>query len=207
MVRKNFRKNLRIRKSIRGINRRIQGIKLPVPADPPGFVQIPWNKIWLSDTISLSADKNQKSYSPKDLHNIFVAQIGLTTTTEMSYRLIRVQTWNLSGNFINLQCQDLTIGLGAQDYLIQVEDQSGRNKWAKVGYAYPVSQTKVSFSSIDDENLFRVGCEKGDKLEVRCLVLWKPRVNTLPNNRSKIKVIEERIAALELLASKMVIGE
>lgn len=170
------------------------GVNIRPSADPPSFVQIPWNSIILSDTVTLSG--NQKNYSPTDIHGILIAQIGLVTTSELSYRLREVRAWNLSGNYLNLQCQDLTIGLGAQDYITQVEDQAGRNRWAKVGYIYPTSQQKVSFSSIDTENVFRVGAGTSDKIEVRMHVLWKPRVNTLPN-LSRHSKLEQRIAALE----------
>lgn len=171
------------------------GVIIRPSADPPSFVQIPWNSIILSDTLTLSG--NQKNYVPTDIHGILVAQIGLVTTSEMSYRLREVRAWNLSGEFINLQCQDLTIGLGAQDYLTQIEDQAGRNRWAKVGYIYPTSQQKVSFSSTDAENVFRVGAADKNKIEVRIHILWKPRVNTLPNVSRQSK-LEQRITELEL---------
>lgn len=190
---------------IRTVRNVINGRSLRLPADPPMFTQIPWNSITLEDTPTLGAEANQKSYNGSDLFNILKAQIGLDideAKTQFSLRIMSIMCWNLSGGEVNLQVEDFVIGFGAQDYLQQISDAPGRNRWAKCGYQLPASQNKVAFTSNDTENLFRVGAFKGDTLCVRVRLLWKTRVNTAPNEqlrmKDRISQLEARLNALQL---------
>lgn len=188
------------------IQAKIKGSVLSPPADPPRFTQIPWNTIIINDEPTLSASINQKVYTAKTLSNIFISQIGLTTTTELSFRLTTIQVWNLSGNPVNLEVNDFTIGFGTNDFIVQVEDTPGRNRWARIGYNLPASQQLIAFNSTDTEQLFKVGCSAGDKLQVRCRLLWKPRVNTTPNARQTVSSLHSRITQLEKYIDDLRLG-
>lgn len=175
----------------------VKGKVLKLPADPPKFEQIPWNTIVISDTPTLAADAEQKIYTATTIYNVLIAQIGLKTTSQLSFRLQNIQCWNTSGNSINLEVNDMTIGFGSNDFLVQAEDAPGRNRWARLGYVLPQSQQLVSFNSTDTEPLFKVGATKGDTIIIRCRLLWKPRVNTTPNIQARQSSLESRIAHLE----------
>lgn len=91
---------------------------------------------------------------------------------------------------------DLTIGLGANDFLAQFEDIPGRNQWARVGYLYPTSQNLVIFSGNDTETLVTVTADNGSTICVRFHVLWRFRFGTLPN-RTTPSSVQERLSQLE----------
>lgn len=175
-----------------------KGRVLRLSADPPKFTQIPWWQIIISDEPTLPS--TTKEYTATTIKNIFVAQIGLVTTSDLSFRLQRIEVWNLSGNPVNLEVQDFTVGFGANDFLVQAEDVPGRNRWARVGYSLPTSQQLIAFSSGDSDSLFKVSATKGDKLQVRVRLLWKPRVHTAPNSHTQLKTrveqLEQQLATL-----------
>lgn len=205
------RSNRNLSRQIGRLRASVKGHSLTLPADPPKFTQIPWNTIILNDEPTLGKDKNQRVYSASTIFDIFKAQTGLQPSGDISFRLIRVSTWNLSGNPINLEVLDLTIGFGSADYLVQLEDTPGRNRWARIGYELPESQRLVSFNSKDTEPCFSVGCTAGDKIQVRIKVLWKSRVNTIPNRGNRVSTqvsnLEARIATLESTLSRFSIEE
>lgn len=182
------------------LRRDVMGKSLSLPADPPRFTQMPWNNIVLSDNVKFNQTVNTKNYTASDIAGIFTAQTGdANKKDKLSFRLMRVEVWELSGKKVTLECYDLTIGLGANDFLAQLEDIPGRNHWARVGFQYPLSQSLVVFSGNDTETLVTVTADVGSTLCVRFKVLWKWRYSTLPNRRqTEIQDLKRRIEALEL---------
>lgn len=172
--------------------------------DPPSFAQIPWHPITLSDNVTLTALQNSKNYTATSLGNIFKAQTGSTQANEtLSFRLMQVSVWELSGKKITLGVYDLTIGLGANDYLAQLEDVPGRNQWARVGFKYPVSQNLVVFSGNDLETLVTITADNSSLLCVRFHVLWRFRYGTLPNRQRSEASLHTRLLHLEQRMSSL----
>jgi len=174
----------KLRSAIRQVRIADNGLVLKnLPADPPAYVQIPWNSIVLSDTFEVGQQFKQKKYTGGDLFAILKAQTGLDDKAErISMRIKSVKAWEVSGKSINLEANDLTIGFGENDYLAQVSDHPGRNRWGKVGYMWPESQQKVIFSGNDSETLVTLGSAVTQPVFVcRFDILWKIRVNTTPN--------------------------
>lgn len=193
------------RGAVRALRGAVKGRKVVPPADPPQFEQIPWNTITLGDNPLLGSD-GFKRYTGEDIAGVLKAQIGLNTTTALSMRILDIRVWNVKeseNSFINLQVEDFTIGFGAQDYQVHIEDFAGRNRWAKVGYQLPISQQKVIFSSADTEELFTVGGVAGARFVTRIRLLWKTRVTTLPNKEP----LQQRVERLEKLLAKVVIAD
>lgn len=198
-------KNRGNRGAIKRLRTAMKGRRVVPPADPPQFEQIPWNTITLGDNPELGED-GFKKYRGEDIAAVLKAQIGLTSNTPLSMRLQDIRVWlvePVENAFINLQVEDFTIGFGAQDYQVHVEDFAGRNRWARVGYELPVSQQKVIFSSSDTEELFTVGGVAKARFVTRIRLLWKTRVTTLPNREP----LQQRVDRLEKLLAKMVITE
>lgn len=180
-----FRRSFNRSKANRRVTRVRQDIKgqhLTLSPDPPSFTQIPWHPIVLSDNVSLLATVNTKSYTATSLANIFKAQTGCTQANDkLSFRLMQVSVWELTGKKVTLEILDLTIGLGANDFLAQIEDVPGRNQWARAGYKYPVSQNLVAFSGNDTETIVVITADNGSTICVRFHVLWRFRYGTIPN--------------------------
>lgn len=190
-----------VRAAVRRLRQTVKGRKVVPPADPPQFEQIPWNTITLGDNPELGSD-GYKKYTGMELAEILKAQIGLTTLTALSMRLQDIRVWlvePVENAFINLQVEDFTIGFGAQDYQVHIEDFAGKNRWARVGYELPVSQQKVIFSSTDTEELFTVGGVAKARFVTRIRLLWKTRVTTLPNKEP----LQQRVERLEAILARM----
>lgn len=170
----------------------IKGKPLKIPADPPSFTQVPWNSIILSDPIKLK-ENEVKKYAPADLYEMLKAQAygpifkeDITAPVTkfgkyISFRIQAIKCWNLSGFNINLQVLDLSTALGADDLMVQLEDQPGRNKWARVGYSYPSSQSILGLSGHDTEHFCYISSGKASDVVTHFHVLWKCRTITLPN--------------------------
>lgn len=183
---------------VRKLRNELKGTRLRLSADPPHFAQIPWHAITVSDTPTLLVTVNTKSYTAATLCNVFKAQTGCTQDNDkLSFRLLSVSVWETSGKPITLEVLDLTIGLGANDYLVQLEDQPGRNHWARVGYRYPTSQNLVAFSGNDTETIVQITSTNGASLIVRFHVLWRFRYDTLPNAPSPHRSLSQRLSLLE----------
>lgn len=197
-------RNLQLRLS--RLQRVQNGIKLRLNPDPPSFVQIPWNSCTVNDSPTLNSTSNSKVYKAVDICNIFKAQTGCSQANgQLSFRIMEVDVWEVSGKTLTLEVYDFTIGLGANDYLVQFEDVPGRNQWARTGYILPESQNKVVFSGDDTESLVTVTTGLAASLIVRFKLLWKFRFGTLPNlERASI---ETRVSHLESLLSKAVLTE
>lgn len=191
----------RANRRITNLRRDVSGRKLNLSADPPSFIQIPWQPITLSDNPVLNATVNTKNYTASNICDIFKSQTGCSQLNgQLSFRLFQASVWERSGKKITLECYDLTLGLGANDYLLQAEDIPGRNQWARVGYRYPTSQNLVIFSGNDTETLVSVTSELGATLCVRFHVLWRFRFGTLPNRQpnfaDRLLSIEQKLQAL-----------
>lgn len=192
----------RANKRITNLRRDVSGRKLNLSADPPSFIQIPWQPITLSDNPALNATVNTKSYTASSICDVFKSQTGCSQVNgQLSFRLFQVSVWERSGKKVTLECYDLTLGLGANDYLIQTEDIPGRNQWARVGYRYPTSQSLVIFSGNDTETLVTITSDLGALLCVRFHVLWRFRFGTLPNRQpnsfaDRLSLLEQKLLAL-----------
>lgn len=188
------------------VRNNLKGQHLTLSPDPPSFTQIPWHPIVLSDNVSFIATVNTKNYTATSIANIFKAQTGCKQPNEeLSFRLVRVSVWELSGKKITLEVLDLTIGLGANDFLAQLEDIPGRNQWARVGYLYPTSQNLVIFSGNDTETLVTVTADNGSTICVRFHVLWRFRFGTLPNRTTPIPSVQQRLSVLEQQFHKLML--
>jgi len=206
------RRQLRRRTQARRLNQRITSVRndikgrsLRLTPDPPAFHQIPWAPITLSDNVTLLPTVNTKSYTASSIANIFKAQTGCENANDkLSFRLVQVSVWELSGKKITLEVIDLTIGLGSNDFLAQLEDIPGRNQWARVGFKYPTSQNLVVFAGNDTETLVVITADNGSTLCVRFHCLWRFRYGTLPNLatrdalKRKLEQLEREIASLRL---------
>lgn len=206
--------NRRSRSNAARANRRVtilrqdvKGQHLRLSPDPPSFTQIPWQPITLSDSPVLGLLVNTKNYTAADICNIFKAQTGCSqANTGLSFRLFQVSVWELSGKKVTLEVYDLTLGLGANDYLAQLEDIPGRNQWARVGYKYPTSQNLVIFSGNDAETLLQVTSENGASFAVRFHVLWRFRFGTIPNRTIAPNNLAARLDDLERQLSALTHG-
>lgn len=192
---------------VRKLRNEIKGTRLRLSADPPHFAQIPWHAITVNDSPKLNATTNSKNYTATTIANVFKAQTGCSQATDtLSFRLLSVSVWETTGKKITLEVNDLTIGLGANDYLVQLEDQPGRNHWARVGYRYPTSQNLVIFSGSDTESLVQITTDLGANLIVRFHLLWRFRYNTLPNI-SVPRSISQRLSDLEQALRQLTLGQ
>lgn len=179
-------RNLELR--LRNLQRAQNGFKLVLSPDPPAFTQIPWNSITLDDTVTLGAAINSKVYTASTLCNVLKAQTGLSQpNAQISLRITEVNVWEVSGKPLTLEVIDLTVGFGSVDYLVQLEDVAGRNQWARVGYRYPESQNKVILSGDDSESIIQVNTGLAASLVSRFKIMWKVRINTLPNIRQRVR--------------------
>lgn len=197
----------RMNQRLTQVHNNIKGQHLSLTPDPPSFTQIPWHPIVLSDNVTFLATTNTKNYTAASISGIFKAQTGCSqSTSELSFRLSRISVWELSGKKITLEVYDLTIGLGANDYLAQLEDIPGRNHWARVGYSYPASQNLVCFSGNDTETLVTVTADNGSSICVRFHVLWRFRFGTLPNRHAtslhhRLTTLESQLQSISLAVS------
>lgn len=173
--------------------------KRRMPNDPPGFNQIPWWRVTVSDEIVVS---QTKQYTGEDIYGLIQAQTGLISTNDWSYRITVARGWNLSGGPINLEAYDLLKTGGTDDYLCQKEDQPGRNHWAKVGFKWPAAQRKAIFTNSDKEVIVSFSGNVKDKLVIYLSILLKPRTHTLPNVPSRA-ILSNRIDQLERLVSSL----
>lgn len=180
---------VQMRSQVTRVKNSIKGHAVACPADPPKFSQIPWNQIVISDEPKLVVGV-VKEYTPSDLYEMLKAQTGIKLMPDdsnhkygrnISFRLQQVRVWNITGGDINLQAYDLTVGFGADDFLVQVEDQPGRNRWARIGYVWPASQQMVALSGHDTEKFVGFSSTIASNAVIHFHVLWKSRVSTFPN--------------------------
>lgn len=180
----------------RALKSRLLGRSFTPAADPPKFTQLPWNTITLSITQDMKTGALSKDFKATDIYNSWSSQTGLSPTGAMfSFRILTIAAWAIPKNdsdFVSLsfQCNDLTIGFGAQDYLVQLEDTSGKNHFARCGFKYPDSQSLVAVSGNDTENIFGVSTSIPANVIIHLRLLWKPRVKDLPNFHERLKLLE-----------------
>lgn len=189
-----MQRNFRGRRATRNnLSRRINNVRnierprqVRGPADPPNYVQMPWWQVIVSDTITLNTTSNSKVYTGEDITGIFKAQCIISSivisNADLSFRIQRIDAWEMSGKNIGLQVADFGYGLGSADFIFQGVDAAGRNRWAHLSFIPPRSQTNLVVAGNDKEKLFEVNSsESGPKFVVRVHLMWKFRVENSPN--------------------------
>lgn len=182
--RRNFSRRPRRFRNNRRIRNTLNGTRTTPPADPREITRQPWNSLTVFRGFSQTTAGVPFVLTPTLLANYIRDQVGLPSTSSIELRIISIGAWDLSGTAVGIRPFDLfaeTSG-GSGNPLTVITDQPGRNKWARVGYYFPVAQRNNTLSSSDgtttiSEVEFSAVSSFGS---VRFRVLWRPTTSLVP---------------------------
>jgi hypothetical protein len=101
-----------------------------------------------------------------------------TLSPGILYRFLQVRAWELSGADISVSLLDFLMSatIAGDNAPIRTQhDQSGRNHWARVGCALPVTQQNdVCYSVNTTKNIFQVASgSSAPNVRVHLHILWR----------------------------------
>lgn len=164
------------------LNARLNGRVTRPSNDPPRIIPIPWNTLTLDTQYTFSSSVNTEVIKFSDLYTIFAAQFGIAVdlSTQISFRMIGLQAWEVSGASIVMNVQDL---FSKTSYIQQVEDDPGRNRWATVGYRYPDAMSRVVGAGNANDTVCTLSGVETGIVKFRAHILWRFRYSNLPTRR------------------------
>jgi len=192
----------------RGPVRRIQNLKdevkgraLRVPWDPPTIIGRPWNHDIFELSTYVSNNSAGAIITVQRIWDSLLEKLGLdpkmTNPPQMEFRFQKVQCWTLHATGANAPDQVAGVQLSVYDVfsvdpassvyegnaIYEAHDRPGKNHWAAVGYAYPISYTNRVVDTFEGAGgklvLTRfapIGGESGTfRMIVRIHYLWRKR--------------------------------
>lgn len=149
--------------------------------DPPVINGSPWNHVTLDTTVTFG--KTLSYFKQSELKDALINQLGFRESTKVNfeYRLISCSLWAYnSGNssttdYFRISVYPLSL-IGPKGVeLTRLESNGVKNKFAKVGYAYPITHTAQPFSttSNDTELLAFISSEDTCSGFLHYKVMWR----------------------------------
>jgi hypothetical protein len=137
--------------------------------DPPNVVLRPWFPVVITGTSAGSGD----TVTSTDLVAAIRAQLGLPSTTELQFKLVRIAVWgSASGDPVRLTALEPDVGNTSNSQVrFTSQDTGTTSRRASVGYIYP-SRDSQNILLANAFDLFRVA---GSALVWHAQLLWQVR--------------------------------
>jgi hypothetical protein len=154
MMRRNIKRTTKTSGRRMNISKVLTGGQIRVGADPPSFVQRPWNNLmvrWESTAASTAIN-------PLDVQLLLEQQLsGVSTPSVLTYdlRIREARAWGSTDESDRLWVDFYDLQGVGDDPLSQLTDFPGKNTRAKLGYKWPVSSQNVVLSTTETKDIIR----------------------------------------------------
>lgn len=149
--------------------------------DPPVINANPWSMITLTTDLKLVSN-DYTYFKVSDLRNVLCAQTGFTGLDNklgFEYRVQSLALWvigqNQADSYIRMALFPMNLISSNEVELIRLDSNSVKNKFARVGYNYPLSHTTAVYSTnITPETvLFSTIATKASIAFLHYKILWR----------------------------------
>lgn len=169
----NLRRNVRSSPSVHMLN----GGKFIPSDDPPVITACPWNTVTIDTTVSLG--KTLGYFKQSDMLAVCINQLGfLDSNVHFEYRLLSCSLWAYSStksDYFRISVFPMSMVGSRGIELTRLESNAVKNKFAKVGYHYPLNHTSLvcSTKSSDTELLAFVSSEEACSGFLHFKINWR----------------------------------
>lgn len=158
----------------------LNGGKFIPSDDPPVITGCPWNSVIIDTTITLG--KTMGYFKQSDLKQAAISQLGFNDATkiDIEYRLISCSLWvynyTAKSEFFRISVYPMSLVGDRGIELTRLESNAVKNKFAKVGYYYPLNHSslvRTTSSSIDNELIAFIASENECSAFLHYKILWR----------------------------------
>jgi hypothetical protein len=170
----------RINSRINNLYKQLNGRKIIPPADPPAFVERPWNSYTFETTEVTTATLERNVITSNSIDTQIKGKLGLSGP--VSFKVQKALVWGTSGgpafvvpdievNFYEILSNEQTV---ATVRSLQ-RDKGTLQTPARAGYEYPVSDEKEIITSSELSALIcsAIATDVGTHVTFRVHILWK----------------------------------
>lgn len=172
----------RLRQELTSLKHSVNGTKTTPPADPKGYVAIPWNSYTYERMVVTTAANQSVTIELTDVLAQLVLRIGLSSATRIAAKIRSAQCWATCGGS-SFVVPDLTAAfhelanpqVGNTIRSLQRDKGTLQNP-ARAGYVYPTSDSKELLDEPGSGTVDIVTATGGDigtYLTIRIQILWK----------------------------------
>lgn len=174
--------NVRLQQQLTQQKRQMLGPKIVPSQVPRGFVQYPWNT-WTYESVFTTTDNvSTFTVGVDELTADLVSKLGLSSSSNIRLKVQTAQVWctasglvypELAADFFEINGNSVN----AASVRSSQRDKGTLNMPARLGYMYPVSDSKDVLNSGDATlNIVAASAvEAGSNLTVRVHMLWQIR--------------------------------
>lgn len=153
-MRRNIKRTTKTSGRRMNISKVLTGGKIKIGADPPSFVQRPWNNL----LVRWEATAASTAINPADVQLLLEQQLsGVLTPSVLNYdlRIREARAWGSTDESDRLWVDFYDLQGQGDDPLCQLTDFPGKNTRAKIGYKWPVSSQNVVLSTTETKDIVR----------------------------------------------------
>jgi len=171
-----------VKQQISRLDHRMTGRKLVPRADPPAFVQRPWNS-WTYNSTSLGTDQgSQLLVETKTIIDQIIKNCGLNNTAVVELKVIRAYCWcSATGpGFPSQVLQTLyyegsVSSAGTTAVRSDQRDVGTLSRPARTGYEWPINEQRNVFikGGTSTALVTAIALEANSSLTVRVHCLWR----------------------------------
>lgn len=157
----------------------LNGGKFIPSDDPPVITACPWNTVTIDTTVTFG--KTLGYFKQSDLKNACIAQLGFTDVVGVNfeYRLVSCSLWAYNNTpkteFFRISAYPMSLIGDKGVELTRLESNAVKNKFAKIGYHYPMTHTSLvkSTNSNDTELMAFVASEENCSGFLHFKIYWR----------------------------------
>jgi len=172
----------RLKREIANLRADLMGRKLVPRADPPAFVQRPWNS-WTYNTTKTGVEAGaQELVETNTIINQLIKNIGLDTTAIVELKVINAYCWcsSTGPGFASQVLQTMyyegsVSSAGTQAVRSDQRDVGTLSRPARTGYEWPANEQRNVFirGGTSTALVTAIALEAGSSLTVRVHCLWR----------------------------------
>jgi len=178
------RSNVATRQQIQSLRREMLGHKIVPSANPPVFIERPWNQYTFQRTDINESDFQAFTITVNDIINQIRGRLNINSVgpgdvgNNISIKIQDARVWCTASSLIlpDLECSfyELRPG-GAQSVRYTQRDVGTLNMPAKVGYAFPTIDTKevLDVNDVNVQIMTSTATQTGSQVTQRVHLLWK----------------------------------
>lgn len=189
------------------------GGRKTLPDDPPSHPQAPWNNLVITKIHDIGTTSQTGLVNVGDLVKWMMNQLDGRNRTfaqdaVISLKILSVNVWNITGNYITLAAWDFSSDTQDDDALGSWVDSGSKQSAPKLGYTWPMSNRQRALSNAKattDRRVFTVHASRGDKVLQHIHVMWRPNAieMTLTSQIANLDTLNKAIRAVAAVNSKM----
>lgn len=176
----NTGRNSAVHQQIKALERRLTGHKTVPAANPPSFVQVPWNSWTFEREEQTTTDLQGFNITVADVINQIKGRLGFSDGADVRIKVQSGQIWCTASTLIYPDIEGAFYELAGevsslrQSVRSTQRDKGTLNMPARVGYAYPSADRREILGS-DDAGLIianGVASQAESRVTFRLQVLW-----------------------------------